>query len=286
MTLTVEQRAHLQARLYGHLERMVRDRNPYLASQHHFYIQDYIREQLSVAGVVEAHEFEVRGRLHRNWIVKIANDNPQRSPVLVGAHYDTVPGSPGADDNATGVAVLLELARHFSIHQPRSPLWLIGFDLEEYGLLGSQALAANLRSQGQPLKLMMSLEMLGYCDRKPNSQAYPPGLKYFFPSSGDFIGLIGSWQLIPDLVRMGRQMRRAGVPCEWLPMVNNGKFLPTVRRSDHAPFWDAGYRAIMVTDTADMRNPHYHQRTDAIETLDIAFLTSVCLGLIGGITNL
>lgn len=283
--MTINQ-SELQSRLTGHLRELTRDRNPYLASQNHFFTQQYLRAGLSVAGTVLAHAFEVRGRTHHNWMVKIAGTDAKRSPLLVGAHYDTVPGSPGADDNASGVAVLLELARYFAIHAPSSPLWLVGFDLEEYGLVGSRALAADLRRQNQPLRLMLALEMLGYCDPQPHSQRYPPGLKYLYPSSGDFIGLIGSWQLIPQMVRLRRSLQQAGAACEWLPVINSGKPVPDTRRSDHAAFWDVGYRALMVTDTANLRNPHYHQPSDEINTLDLEFLTAVCAGLIQGIRQL
>ncbi|PSN14502.1 peptidase M28, partial [filamentous cyanobacterium CCP5] len=166
------------------------------------------------------------------------------------------------------------------------PLWLVGFDLEEYGLAGSAALAADLHRQRQPLRLMISLEMLGYRSQEPYSQQYPPGLNYFYPSQGDFIALIGSWQLIPQLVGLRRSLRTSGVPCEWLPVVNGGKAVPDTRRSDHAPFWDRGYRAVLVTDTANLRNPHYHQPSDRVSTLDFSFLTGVCMGLMQGISQL
>ncbi|PSN17416.1 peptidase M28, partial [filamentous cyanobacterium CCP5] len=106
-------RASLLAQLGTHLRAIAHDRNPYLATQNHFFVQQYLREGLEIAGEVRDHAFEVRGRTHHNWMVKIPGREPGRSPLLIGAHYDTVPGSPGADDNATGVAVLLELACFF-----------------------------------------------------------------------------------------------------------------------------------------------------------------------------
>ncbi|NES86639.1 MAG: M28 family peptidase, partial [Moorea sp. SIO2B7] len=201
---------------------------------------------------------------------------------------------PGADDNATGVAVLLELARAFATKPPKSPLRLVAFDLEEYGLLGSADYATYLKQNQQPLRLMLSLEMLGYCaprsgslrDRSPHSQNYPAGLKYFYPNRGDFIALIGNLSTIPDLIHLSRHIRKVGTPCEWLPVPNRGKLLPQTRLSDHSPFWDQGYRALMVTDTAFLRNPHYHQKSDTIETLDLDFLTGVCRGLINGIESI
>lgn len=277
----------LQARLLGHLQQLTRDRNPYLASEGHFYAQQYLQKTLSEWGAVEAQSFTVRARQHTNWVLKLAGTQPQHSAILVGAHYDTVPGSPGADDNATGLAVLLELARHFSAHPPRPPLHLVAFDLEEYGLAGSRAYVAHLQATSTQIRLMLSLEMLGYCDVCPGSQRYPARfLEAIYPNQGNFIALVGPWQSVPDLVRLQRSFHQASAPCQWLPMIRQGTLLPDVRRSDHAPFWDAGYPAILVTDTADLRNPHYHQRCDRIETLDLDFLTRVCQGLILGIARL
>jgi Zn-dependent M28 family amino/carboxypeptidase len=278
---------HLQTNLTQHLSQLVRDRNPYLASEGHFYAQQYLRQVLSEFGTVEAQDFTARKQTHHNWILKISGQQPHRLPILVGAHYDTVPGSPGADDNASGLAVLLELARHFAAHPPRSPLHLVAFDLEEYGLAGSRAYASHLKQQGTRLRLMLSLEMLGYCDPSPGSQQYPAQfLERIYPNRGDFIALVGHWQTVPDLMRLQRSFRQAGAPCRWLPMIRQGIILPDTRRSDHAPFWDLGYPAVMVTDTADLRSPHYHQSSDRIETLDLDFLTRVCQGLILGLEHL
>jgi Zn-dependent M28 family amino/carboxypeptidase len=281
----------LQQNLQTHLEHVVRDRDPYLATEGHFYVQHYIRQQLTQWGTVEAHEFEFQGRSYQNLLLNLAAqpqfNHPTRPLILIGAHYDTVPGSPGADDNATGIAVLLELARSLATEPARYPVRLVAFDLEEIGLVGSKQYAAELRRQKQPLRLMIALEMLGYCDRTPHSQHYPPGLQYFYPNQGNFIGLIGNWQTIPDLIRFARTIRKAGnVPCEWLPAGSRGNIVPDTRRSDHAPFWDQGYRALMVTDTANLRNPHYHRESDRLDTLDLDFLTGVCRGLIQAIRSL
>lgn len=277
----------LQARLGDHLQHLVRDRNPYLASEGHFYAQQYLRQTLAEFGPVTAQTFKVRARQHTNWVLKLPGTRPQRPAVVVGAHYDTIPGSPGADDNATGLAALLEIARHFSAQPPQSPLHLVAFDLEEYGLAGSRAYVANLQEANARIRLMLSLEMLGYCNTTPGSQRYPTRfLEAIYPNRGDFITLVGQWQSIPDLVRLQQAFRKAGTPCEWLPTIRRGKVLPDTRRSDHAPFWDAGYPAVMVTDTADLRNPNYHQSCDRIETLDLNFFTRVCQGLMLGIAQL
>jgi len=274
----------LKEHLHVHLTQLVRERDPYLATAGHFFVQQYIRQQLEQWGEVQIHQFQVRGKTHKNLILDLPPvvSNKQQPPILIGAHYDAVPGTPGADDNATGVAALLELARIFATAPARYPIKLVAFDLEEYGLMGpsgASEYAAQLRQYKQPLRLMISLEMLGYCDAAPGSQRYPAGLERFYPNQGDFIALIGNLPTVPDLIRLSRSIRKSGVPSEWLPTFNQGRIVPQTRLSDHAHFWDQGYRAIMVTDTAFLRNPHYHKATDTIKTLDLQFFTAVCRGL-------
>jgi Zn-dependent M28 family amino/carboxypeptidase len=284
----------LKERLHGHLIQIVRDRNPYLASAGHFYVQQYIREQLGQWGTVEIDDFAVRGRIHHNFILDLPPLNPplakggkqENLPIVIGAHYDTVPGTDGADDNATGVAVLLELARAIALQPLKYPVQLVAFDMEESGFWGSRHYAAKCKQQQQSIRLMISLEMLGYCDRTPNSQSYPAGLKYFYPNIGNFIALIGNLRTVRDMITLSRNIRKVGQDCEWLPVPNRGLIVPDTRRSDHVPFWDNGYPAIMVTDTANMRNPHYHQPSDKIETLDLDFLAGVCGGLVEAIRYL
>ncbi len=275
---------------------LARERDPYLATAGHFFVREYIRAQLAQWGTVETHAFQEQGRTFQNLILNLpalqshANERSSpratpKAPILIGAHYDAVPGSPGADDNATGVAVLLELARLLTTTPARYPIRLVAFDLEEtsYDRAGSTHYAGFL--QQEPLRLMLSLEMLGYCDATPGSQRYPAGLHYFYPDRGNFIGLIGNLKTIPDLIRLSRSMR-SHVPCEWLPAGRRGLIVPETRRSDHAVFWDRGDRALMVTDTSFLRNPHYHKPSDRLETLDLAFLTNVCRGLACGIQQL
>lgn len=286
-----DDRLILQANLHEHLTQIVRCRDPFLDSEGHFYVQHYIREQWQQWGTVEPHEFRMGERIHQNLVINLPGQNPENRdslpPILLGAHYDAVPGTPGADDNATGVAVLLELARLLTLTPTRYPVRLLAFDLEEYGLLGSKQYAADLQRQHQALRLMISLEMLGYCDARPHSQRYPhPALQYLYPDTGDFIALIGNWSTVPDLIHLSHHIRQAQVPSQWLPAGQRGLMLPAVRASDHSPFWDCGYRALMITDTAFMRNPHYHQPSDRLDTLDMEFLTGICIGLSNGIQQL
>ncbi|MBD2386381.1 M28 family peptidase [Cylindrospermum sp. FACHB-282] len=281
---------NLKERLQTHLSAIARERDPYMATAGHFFVQEYIRQQLVQWGSVEIHTFQVRGKTCKNLILNLPSQARGQKrdlpPILIGAHYDGVPGTPAADDNATGVAVLLEFAKKFAAVPARYPLRLVAFDMEEYGLLGSADYVNLLRQQQQPLRLMMSLEMLGYCDTTPGSQSYPPFLERFYPNRGDFIALIGNWRTLGDLIGLSRNIRKAGVPSQWLPAPNKGLIVPHTRLSDHAPFWDAGYPAIMVTDTAFLRNPHYHKPSDTIATLNLDFLTGVCEGLEIGIRSL
>ncbi|HEY9908167.1 MAG TPA: M20/M25/M40 family metallo-hydrolase [Thermosynechococcaceae cyanobacterium] len=277
----------LKGRLRSHLAEIVRERDAYLATAGHFFVRQYIRSQLTQWGTIEVHEFTEQGIVFENLILNLPGTSPHKQPIIIGAHYDTVPGSPGADDNGTGVAVLLELARSLTEDPAKHPVRLIAFDLEEtsYDKAGSTHYVRSL--QQQPIRLMLSLEMLGYCDRAPNSQRYPIDLlRRFYPDRGDFIGLIGNPQSIPDLIHLSHHITKAGVACRWLPVPNQGRILPDTRRSDHAPFWDRGDRALMVTDTAHLRNPNYHKSSDRLETLDLDFLTGICRGLISGIRYL
>ncbi|NJL86725.1 MAG: M28 family peptidase [Leptolyngbyaceae cyanobacterium SM1_1_3] len=156
-------------------------RDPFFSTAHYQFARYYIHQNLAQWESLRTQPFEFRGQTHFNWLLHLpprSSHKPEDAvtlPILVGAHYDTVPGSPGADDNASGVAVLLELARLWSEQPGRSPLILAAFDLEEYGLVGSRFCVEQFVQAQQRLRLMLSLEMLGYYDDMPGSQRYPPG---------------------------------------------------------------------------------------------------------------
>jgi len=274
----------LRDRLTAHLQEVVRERDPERAPAGHSYVRAYLCKELSRHGKLRLHEFDHNERKHQNLVVDLPGTRNDRL-IIVGAHYDAVPGSPGADDNGTALAVLLELARAFSEAPGQSSIRLLAFDLEENDRAGSRAYARDVLQRGDPVALMIALEMLGYRDLTPGSQRYPAGLSYLYPNQGDFIGLIGNLRTASTMRRLACTIRNF-VPCELLPVPFKGRMLPDVRRSDHSSFWDLGYPAIMVTDTANMRNPHYHRASDCIETLDIDFLAGVCHGLTAGIRTL
>lgn len=202
-----------------------------------------------------------------------------RPRLCLGAHLDSRPDTPGADDNASAVAALLEIARLLPDTWPDGAgleLELVAFDLEENGMLGGREHARFTKDSDVDLRGMISLEMLGYCDHSPGSQSLPRTLRGLYPDTGNFIAIIGnqnSTSLIEQFAAGMNTVSRLAV--ETLQVPDNGNDLQATRLSDHSPFWDAGYPALMITDTSFMRNPHYHMPTDTTETLDMQFLQLV-----------
>ncbi len=210
--------------------------------------------------------------------------------LCVGAHLDSRPDTPGADDNASAVATLLEIARLLGEDWPADAqleVELVAFDLEENGMLGGREHARLAREAGTDLRGMISLEMLGYCDHRPNSQQLPRSLVGLYPDTGDFIAIIGN-QNSTELIEVTRQGMATvdQLPVETLQVPENGTLLQATRLSDHSPFWDAGFSALMITDTSFLRNPHYHQPTDTLETLDFEFLYAVAEGSVRAVRHL
>jgi Zn-dependent M28 family amino/carboxypeptidase len=202
--------------------------------------------------------------------------------VVIGAHYDSVIGSPGADDNGTGVAAVIELARAFAGKSPKRTIRFLAFANEEpphFATLqmGSFRYAQRCKERGEKIVAMLSLETIGYFTDAPRSQRYPAMLDLFYPSVGNFIAFVSNLRSSRLLRRCVRQFRKhCKIPCESgaLPEMISG-----VAWSDQWAFWQFGYPAIMVTDTALFRNPHYHTATDRPETLDYQRLAAVVEGL-------
>lgn len=221
---------------------------------------------------------------HRRFAV---SDKPR---LCVGAHLDSLTNSPGADDNASAVAVLLELARALGEQWPAAAvmdLELVAFDLEEWGMLGGARHARRHREQRTDLRGMVSLEMLGYCDHRPQSQQLPRQLVGMYPDTGNFIAVIGN-QVSGGLIEAFRDGLRTveQLPVETLQVPENGNLLQATRLSDHSPFWDEGFAALMLTDTSFMRNPYYHTAEDTIDTLDFEFLQKVGSGCVSAVRGI
>lgn len=202
--------------------------------------------------------------------------------VVVGAHYDSAPGTPGADDNASGVAALLVLAQSLKDHKPVRTVRFVAFTNEEppwfHGDdMGSRHNAGNARERGDDIVAMLSLETLGYYKDEPGTQVYPSPLNLLYPDTGNFIGFIGnvaSKRLVRRSVRTFRE--NASFPSEGAAVPAS---IQGVGWSDHRSFWENDYAAIMVTDTAPNRNPHYHEPTDLPGQLDVDRLSQVVTGL-------
>jgi Zn-dependent M28 family amino/carboxypeptidase len=209
--------------------------------------------------------------------------------VVVGAHYDTVIGSPGADDNGSGVAVLLELGRLLKRARPASSLRLVAFVNEEMPFFftinqGSRIYARAARERGDPIRFMLSLEMLGYYRDTPGSQRYPPMFRWFYPDRADFIALVSNFRSRRIMRRFAADFHRVSrFPLE---QVATFSWVPGVAWSDHHSFWREGYRAMMLTDTAFYRNPHYHAVTDTPSTLDYPRMAVVTEGVADALTGL
>ena len=215
--------------------------------------------------------------------------------VVVGAHYDAEVNTPGADDNASGVAAMLELARRFAKSpQDRTIRW-VGFTNEETsnsagGFMGSFVHARNAKGRDESIVAMMSLEMLGYYDSEPGSQQYPfdesmaSRLGMTLPDTGDFIGVVGRFEdrdIIESISRSMRATDNVNVVEAALPAM-----IRAIWRSDHGNFWLAGYNAVMITDTSEFRTPHYHKQTDTVETLDFERMSGVVDGLEAAVRDL
>jgi hypothetical protein len=245
------------------------------------YALSVIRE---ISGV---HESQVRredvgaeGYHAENIVIDIAGETPNL--VVVGAHYDSAAGAPGADDNASGVATTLELLKRFAGQRSRKTLRFVLFANEEAPYfqdsgMGSLSHARNVRLRGDSVDAMLSLESLGYYSDAPGSQRYPWPIGLFYPERGDFlafVGNLGSRSLVRDSIATFRSAVQFPSEGAALPAT-----IPGVGWSDHWAFWENGYEAVMVTDTAPYRNPHYHEHTDVAASIDYTKLARVTVGL-------
>jgi Zn-dependent M28 family amino/carboxypeptidase len=209
--------------------------------------------------------------------------------VLVGAHYDSVLGSPGADDNASGVAALLAMSRRFAEAAPARTVRFVAFVNEEPPLyftrdMGSDVYARAARARGDDIRVMLALETIGYYSGAAGSQHYPPFFRFFFPGRGDFVAFVSNLRSRRLLRRTVRAFRAGSdFPVEHLATPG---LVPGAAWSDHRSFWRQGYRALMVTDTAFYRYPHYHSPDDTPDKLDYGALARVAEGLASAVETL
>ena len=291
--LTAEQR-----QLAAQLERDVRHLSETIGERHVDRPEsldaaaDFIQDRLTELGY-QPHEqtYRLGDVTCRNLVVEIGGSDEAESIVLIGAHYDTVPGSPGADDNASAVAVLLAMAERLQRSAPARTLRLAWFTNEEPPHfqtpdMGSYVYAQACRERGDRIEAMVALDGLGYYSDEPGSQSYPAPFDRLYPDRGDFIAFVTRLRDRRLLRRcIGAFRAHAAFPSEGGAVP---AFLPGVSWSDHWAFWQFNYPALLITNTLPFRNPHYHSFTDTPDRLDydrMALLTEGLLAMVRELTG-
>jgi hypothetical protein len=236
---------------------------------------DYIDAKLAGMGLTVRRQYaSYFGTIMPNVLADRAGSTCPERMFVVGAHYDSVSAGPGADDNASGVAGMLEIARVLKDTPLPISIRFAGFALEENGLIGSGVMAQALRSRNANVVGMVSLEMIGYTTT---------GRDQFIGSENDYLGVVAD----PPSEYLARVFGAASFAYNNLffapTLVIDPNVLPDIRRSDNASFWNQGYRALLVTDTANFRNPNYHTANDTIDTLDFGFMAGSVRSMIAGL---
>lgn len=234
---------------------------------------DYIRKQWESIGLtVEEQPFEVKGRIYKNLIVRFPSTQASnKDKIIVGAHYDVAHDFPGADDNASGTAGLIELAKLLKNRPLSQDIDLVAYTLEEPPIFGTENMGSFIHAQsenqkGRKVDLMISLEMIGYYSDEPNSQTFPlKPLSLYYPNKGNFIGVVDKLSS-----KRATAVKKALRQSTDLPVhsINGPKILPGINFSDHLNYWHFGYDAIMITDTSFYRNTAYHTKDDTADRLN------------------
>jgi Zn-dependent M28 family amino/carboxypeptidase len=253
--------------------------------------QRYIITFLENLGVQpQRQSYNYKGEEVANIIITQPGSTNPDEVIIVGAHYDTVANTPGADDNASGVAILLELCRSLKTFQPERTLKFIFFTLEEPPAfktrnMGSMVYAAKAKEDQEKIMGMICLEMVGFYDNNPGTQTYPlPLMSLAYPRQGNFIGLVSNLKSKPLLYQVKKSLGdNCDLPVESLSTI---RWVPGIDFSDHGSFWKMGFPAIMITDTSFYRNPHYHSPTDTIDTLDFNNMNKLLSGLMHAVKDL
>ncbi len=251
------------------------------------------RELVSLDYPVVRQTYVVDGQDVANLSAQLDGRNRADEIVIVGAHYDTVEDTPGADDNASAVAVLLEAARLLRRSSPSRSVRFVAFTCEEpphfyTGSMGSQVYARHCRINHERIVGMLCLEMVGYYSNNPGSQGFPKDLprclRWVFPRRGNFLATVSnlrSWRLGLGFRHGFKRFVRFPLYSVALP-----ERASVIRLSDNSSFWDQGYPALMITDTSFLRNPNYHAPTDLPDTLDYDCMSEVAYGIAGGVAYL
>ena len=268
-------------RINRHLQALVGERHPETSPHALRKAAHYLATQFTKSGWTTSGQLvSAWGKAYRNVVAIKYPDRPRQEelpPLLIGAHYDTVSGSPGADDNASGLVVLLEVASRLRAQPLARPIWLVAFSLEEQDRLGSQAFVSRLKAERRELAGAIILECVGFAKSGAGTQQTPPDIPIAVPTQGDFLAIVGNEASQSLVLQLEQDAWRQAALLKPLSLVvpGRGEAMPHTRRSDHASFWDAGYPAVVLTDTANFRNPHYHRETDTLATLNLEFLSNV-----------
>lgn len=286
-------------RLHSNLEFIASPRHRFTSPNHLGAVKDSI-EQAFLAADLDTWREEVPygNYTGQNIIGRLEGTTQADKTYIIDAHFDTVSNSPGADDNGSGVAGVLEILRVLAPYRFSKTLRFIGFDLEEEGLIGSEHYATNNISAEETIEGVFNMEMIGYYSDEPNSQTFPTGFNLLYPDQyaiiqadefrGNFISNIGDQNAValqtayanaaalyvPDL-----KVISLTAPSNWLLIT------PDFGRSDHAPFWIAGIPALMLTDGSNFRNSNYHTVNDELETLNFTFMSQVVKAIVGAVAE-
>lgn len=242
---------------------------------------DYIKRLFTEYGyIVEEQVFEFSHRPYRNIIATLKGTHSRKEWLIIGAHYDASHGSPGADDNASGVAVMMETARIIKNLPEAEDIKFVAFTLEEPQpqtwnfLIGSKYFVNEMKKKGFHYRAII-LESVGYINKSKGSQLLPPFVKG--PDTGDFLAIISNKRSVPLMRAFEDSVKRHVLSLKAVSRAVplNGYLILESRFSDHSPFWDKGFQALMLTDTAMFRNPHYHRPGDTSEKLDLDFMADV-----------
>ena len=278
-----DQTTRLASNLYTHVKVLSED----IGERHHEIPEainksiEYITNEMQGAGYDPVFD-KFGDQNYCNIISEITGKDKQDEIIIIGAHYDTVWLSPGADDNASGIAALIEIAKNLSMDNFSRTVRFIAFANEEQpfsetDMMGSRIYTKLTKQKGENIIAMFSLEMLGFYSSEPGSQKYPPVIRPFYPDTGNFIAFVTNLNSRSLLKKAINNYHDANFAAQGLAVPES--IVPDIRRSDHASFWDSGYQAVMITDTANFRNPNYHSVGDTIETLDFERMASVVSGL-------
>jgi Zn-dependent M28 family amino/carboxypeptidase len=234
-------------------------------------VADYITQEWRQQDYhVVPYPYTVKGLQCSNLEITRQGTHPKSGIILVGAHYDSVTGSPGANDNGSGIAALLELSRLFAHEHPAATIRFVAFVNEEppffyWNNMGSMIYARQMKQRKENIRYMISLETIGYYSSEPNSQHYPLFLKHFYPHTGDFIAFVSNLGSRRAMLHAVKAFRAASnFPAQQLA---SPAIVPGVSWSDHLSFWREGYKAFMITDTAFYRYPYYHTSQDTPDKL-------------------